>query len=159
MVSSAVSLQGRAVPHFAPEETYVDMPYFLGEMLASRLSPQIRIAAGGQPFVWMQDQAKPHVTAATKNWLGRQMEGPLKCWPSKGGNLTTWEYGAWSQAQESIWADKPATPSELRTFTLRHLAALPDEKIRKSPAASPKRARLYVEAKGGYFEKNDAGAL
>ena len=122
-------------------------------MLASHFYPQIRIAAGDQPFVWMQDQAKPHVAAATQKWLGRHMKGWLKCWPSKGGDINPLDYVVWSQAQESIWADKPATMLELRTSILRHLTAFPDEKIHKCVAAFPKRVRLCIEAKGGYFEK------
>ena len=96
----------------------------------------------------MQYQAKPHLAAATQKWLGRHMKGWLKRWPSKGGGLNLSDYGLWSQVR-----GKPATMLELRTSILRHLTAFPDEQIHKCVAAFPKRVRLCIEAKGGYFEK------
>ena len=107
----------------------------------------------------MQDQAEPRVTAATHKWLGRHMKGRLKCWPSKRGNLTSWDYGAWSQARESICSDAPATMLELRTPILRHLTAFLDEENRENFAAFPKRVRLCVVAGVGHFEENGAETL
>ena len=46
---------------------------------------------------------------------------------------------------------------ELRAPILRLLTASPDEKTHRRVAASPKRARLRVEAKRGCFEKKRGG--
>ena len=69
------------------------------------------------------------------------------------------DYSLWSQERESIWADKPAAMLELRTSTLRHLAASPEEKNRRCVAPYPKRARLCIVARQGHFEKNEAETL
>ena len=103
-------------------------PHYASEATASHFCPQIRIAAGDQPFAWKQDQAEPRVAAATQKWLDRHMQGRLKIRPSKGGGLDPLDYGIWSQVRESIGADRPATMLELRAPIPRHLAAFPEAK-------------------------------
>ena len=97
--------------------------------------------------------------AATQKWLDRHMETRPKCWPSEGRGLNPLDYSLWSQERESIWADKPAAMLELRTSTLRHLAASPDEKNRRCVAPYPTRCRLCIVARQGDFEKNEAETL
>ena len=63
---------GRAL---CPKGTCADAPYETSEMSASHFYSHILRAAGGLPFVWMQDQAMPHVAAANQKWLDRQMKG------------------------------------------------------------------------------------
>ena len=65
--------------------------------------------------------------------------------------------GVRSKAPESIWADRPATVSGLRTSILRHLAAAADEKIPRCIAAFPGHARLCTGAIWGLFRKKRGG--
>ena len=75
MVCCAVSMPGRAAPHFAPDGTYLGAPYFIGGISESRCYPQIRIAADDQPFVSMRGPARPRVAVATQKWLDSHMKG------------------------------------------------------------------------------------
>ena len=106
----------------------------------------------------MQDQAKPHLAAATQKWLDRHMKGWLKRWPRKVGGLNPSDYGLWSQVQESICADKPAAILELQASGARRLAAIPEGENRKCVAACPKRVRPCGAARRGP-EKNGTGTL
>ena len=114
------------------------------------LPPKSPLAGGDQPFDSTQGRAKPRVAAATQKPLGRHMKGRPKCWPCRGRGLHPLGSGVRSKAPASIWADRPATVSGLRT-------SADDEKIPKCIAAFPGRARLCVDVIWGLSRKKRGG--
>ena len=85
--------------------------------------------------------------------MNRHMKGWLKPWMNKGADLNPLDYRIWSQVQEKVWADKPATLINLRAPALKHLIEFPTEGIRNSIRTFPKRLRMRIQENGGYFEQ------
>ena len=90
-------------------------------MLAGHYHPQIKMAAAGRKFRFMQDRASSHYSKNTVRWLDRNMQGWIKEWPAKGGDLNPLDFGIWSTIQQKVWDDEPKTRQELQACVMKHI--------------------------------------
>ncbi|CAF4937392.1 unnamed protein product [Pieris macdunnoughi] len=104
----------------------------------------------GPDFLLMQDNARPHTTAITSDYL-RQQEIRVMEWPSMSPDLNPIEH-IWDLLDRRI-RKRPIAPQALQQLTealIEEWERIPQEDIRRIIRSMPRRCQAVIRAHGGH---------
>lgn len=104
----------------------------------------------GPNFILMQDNARPHTAAITRNFL-QEREIQLMEWPALSPDLNPIEH-VWNQLDRSVRKrpNAPQTIQELTQALIEEWENIPQESLHRLVRSMPRRCEEVIRARGGH---------
>jgi hypothetical protein len=120
---------------------------YIDEVLQTQIQP--RAHAGGENFVLMQDNARPHVARIVTDYLQEQNIAIMQ-WPACSPDMNPIEH-LWDELGRRIRnrQNAPITLLELENALLEEWRQIPQENIRRLIRSMPRRCAALIQARGG----------
>ena len=155
MVSVGVSYLGKTSIHFVTTGQRINSDYYCNNLL-DQLIPDMNELSGND-FIFMQDGARCHTSAASIQFLEENVPVLLAptMWPPNSPDLNPLDYGIWNILETNVWS------AGVREITLEGLRArisqcwdnISQDVIDRTIDAFRRRVRQVIEANGGHIER------
>ena len=154
MVSAGVCYGGKGRLHFVDEKAKINTAYYLGNLLPKLTEDCDNLL--GDSYVFQQDGAPAHTSAATQNWIASHCPDFISKdqWPPNSPDLNPLDYHVWGAMLERYKSHKPkpSNKDELCVCLQTIWDSLPQEPINRAILAIRKRLQACITAEGKHFE-------
>lgn len=142
-----------AVSHFGKTKLYfyegrLNSAAYVG--LLRRALPDIKRISGGDPFVFMQDNAPCHASAVSQAFLRENLPNflPKSKWPASSPDLNPIE-NIWALLKAKTYEKSPRTLAELKEAVEKSWSEISLSDVQKCTSSMRRRLLAVVEAAGG----------
>jgi len=151
-----------AISHFGKTKLYfyegrLNSASYVG--LLRRALADIKRISGGDPFVFMQDNAPCHASAASQDFLREKLPNflPKSEWPASSPDLNPIE-NIWALLKVKTYEKAPRTMLELKAALLKSWDEISQSDVRKCTSSMQSRLKAVVKAGGGPTKRRYAEA-
>ncbi len=116
------------------------------KVLDQHMLPSRRHLFQGRPFVFQQDNAKPHTAAITTAWLRSRRVRVLN-WPASSPDLSPIE-NIWCIIKQKTRQRRPQTLQQLETYIRQEWDQIPTTKLQKLITSMPRRLQTVFKRRG-----------
>ncbi len=116
------------------------------KVLEQHMLPSRRRLFQGRPFVFQQDNAKPHSATITTAWLHSRRVWVLN-WPACSPDLSPIE-NIWRIIKWKIHQRRPQTIQQLETYIRQEWDQIPTPKLQKLITSMPRHLQTVLKRRG-----------
>ncbi len=116
------------------------------KVLEQHMLPSRRHLFQGRPFVFQQDNAKPHTAAITTVWL-RSRRVQVLNWPACSPDLSPIE-NIWHTIKRKKHQRRPQTLQQMETYIMQEWDQIPTPKLQKLITSMPRRLQTVLKRRG-----------
>jgi hypothetical protein len=154
MVWAAVTATGRSPLVFVPSGVKLNSQRYISDILEAVLLPWARKHFNGSPWSFQQDSAPSHGSNMTQNWIQGHIPAFISKneWPSRSPDLNPLDFSVWAILESRVCRTPHDSLDSLKSKLTREWDLIPQEMLRVSCEAFPRRLEAVIKNKGGHIE-------
>ena len=154
MVWAGISSIGRTPLIFVPVGVKIDTQTYRELILEPVIQDLSKPMFYGKPLVFQQDGGPAHTSNATQAWLRNNNPDYIQKEerPPYSPDLNLMDYSIWSILETRACSKSHTNVDSLKKSSCREWERIPQEILRATIEAFPKRLKVVIERKGGFIE-------